>query len=523
MTSASMIASAAMTATTALPYHMAPVIATTGGKVQGYWQTGSSAAYLGIPFAAAPVGPRRFAAPASPEPWDGVRPAMAYGPTPQRRPFGSPIVTIPEPSIPGDSTLNVNVFTPAPNDRDARLPVYVWIHGGGYFAGSPASPWYNGRAFNASGVVTVTISYRLGFEGFGWMEGASLNRGLLDQIAALEWVRDNIVAFGGDPDRVTIGGQSAGGGSVLALLASPRARGLFRGAISESGAFGTPTVEQAVAGGRALAERIGVEPTREAWLTVDPETILDNEREVNHAEGVPGNVVDADSLIDALRGGSICDNGMIFVPVADGDVLPETQWDAFRNGMGSDVALFMGSNRNEFSFPTPGGPSLDDVCATLAKAGISEESIRRFTNGVLRIGEDRVAGQFVTAWTFRVGLAYLAAVRARLGAGSRTWAYDFAQMSSISNVSAHCEEIPYAFNLLDAENVTNVLGAGASQPLADAMHDIWVRFIADGSLDSPSADDNDACGALRFQGGGASYDADAYRFEHEVLSAAGVL
>ena len=144
---------------------------------------------------------------------------------------------IPEPSVPGESTLNVNVFTPAPA-TDAALPVLVYIHGGGYFAGSPASPWYDGAAFNRDGVVTVSISYRLGFDGFGWIADAPMNRGVLDWLLALEWVRDNIAAFGGDPARVTIAGQSAGGGAVLTLLGMPSGAAAHRGRVQHLGRGG---------------------------------------------------------------------------------------------------------------------------------------------------------------------------------------------------------------------------------------------------------------------------------------------
>ena len=231
----------------------APVVRIAQGQVRGFWRDGRSAAFLGLPFAEPPVGPNRFGAPVPAGAWDGVRDATAYGPTAQRRAFGE-VTAIPEPSIPGDAILNVNVFTPVPGDSDARLPVFVWIHGGGYKAGSPASPWYDGRAFNRDGVVTVTISYRLGFDGFGWIPDAPHNRGLLDQIEALRWVQRNIAAFGGDPDQVTIGGQSAGGGSVWALLTSPLARGLFGAAISHSGALDVQPAAAAEANGRALAD-----------------------------------------------------------------------------------------------------------------------------------------------------------------------------------------------------------------------------------------------------------------------------
>lgn len=168
------------------PVHDEPeiiVIDTPSGQVRGAVQVpvGSSAhvaTFKGIPFAKAPVGSLLFQAPEPVDPWTGVLDALDFGPTAQR---GDPGVTlIPEPSIPGDSTLNVNVVTPAAGDQDAKLPVLVWIHGGGYFAGSPASPWYSSPAFARDGVVTVVISYRLGFDGFGHIPGAPSNRGIRD-------------------------------------------------------------------------------------------------------------------------------------------------------------------------------------------------------------------------------------------------------------------------------------------------------------------------------------------------------
>jgi para-nitrobenzyl esterase len=212
------------------------VVETNAGAVRGFWRT-DSAAFLGIPFAEPPYGDLRFLAPVHAKSWSGVRDALRYGPTPQRKALAE-ITTIPEPSIPGEDILNLNVFTPRPHaatGSEVPLPVLVYLHGGAYVAGSPASPWYDGAAFNRDGVVTVTVSYRLGFDGFGWLPDAPPNRGILDWLLALEWVRSNISQFGGDPARVTIAGQSAGGGAVMTLLAMPRARGLFRAAASISG------------------------------------------------------------------------------------------------------------------------------------------------------------------------------------------------------------------------------------------------------------------------------------------------
>ena len=144
----------------------------------------------------------------------------------------------------------------------AALPVLVYIHGGGFTGGSPASPWYDGRAFNRDGVVTVTVSYRLGFDGFGHIAGAPSNRGVRDWIAALEWVRDNIAAFGGDPSRVTIAGQSAGGGAVLTLLGMPAAQDLFHSAWALSGAIADVSRERA----RTLSAKLAAPRRRRARL-----------------------------------------------------------------------------------------------------------------------------------------------------------------------------------------------------------------------------------------------------------------
>ncbi len=191
--------------------------------------------FLGIPYAASPTGPRRFAAPEPPEPWDGVRECIAFSATPPKPDYPAPFDTIlPEPSIPGEDWLSLNVWT---RDLTGLAPVMVWIHGGAFVNGNSAVPIYDGHAFARDGVVLVSINYRLGIDGFAFLPDAPApaNRGLLDQVAALEWVRDNIGAFGGDPANVTIFGESAGGMSVTTLLGMPRAQGLFARVIAQSG------------------------------------------------------------------------------------------------------------------------------------------------------------------------------------------------------------------------------------------------------------------------------------------------
>ena len=238
----------------------ADVVALTAqGRLRGA-RDGPALRFLGIPFAESPAAAGRFAAPAAPGRWDGIRDALSYGATSPQPDRG--VTLIPEPIIAGDNELNLNVFTP--DLGPARLPVLVWIHGGGFFGGCNASPWYRGGPFARDGVVLVSINYRLGAEGFLEVPGAPANRAVRDWVRALEWVQENIAAFGGDPGRVTIAGQSAGGAACAALLGVPAARGLFRGAACMSGAqalMQTPEGVRAVAA--QMAGHLGT-LTREA-------------------------------------------------------------------------------------------------------------------------------------------------------------------------------------------------------------------------------------------------------------------
>ncbi|HEX7992384.1 MAG TPA: carboxylesterase family protein, partial [Streptosporangiaceae bacterium] len=239
---------------------MAPTVSTPCGELRGQVSDGV-ASYLGIPYAASPTGSMRFQAPAPPKPWTGIRDAIAYGPTPPKPDYPPPFDTLfAEPNIAGDDWLNLNVWTPDP--PASGLPVMVWIHGGAFANGNSAIPLYDGHAFARDGVVLVTINYRLGVDGFALLPGRPANRGLLDQIAALEWVRDNISAFGGDPQNVTIFGESAGGMSVTTLLAMPSAAGLFNRAIAQSGAAQAAAVPADAAMVTAeLGSAVGAEPT----------------------------------------------------------------------------------------------------------------------------------------------------------------------------------------------------------------------------------------------------------------------
>lgn len=481
------------------------------GMLRGSWR-GASAAFLGIPFAAAPMGERRFLAPSPAQPWDGVRDATCYGPTPQRRSFVD-TTTIPEPSIPGESTLNVNVFTPTPGDTRAKLPVLVWIHGGGYTAGSPASPWYDGRSFNRDGIVTVTISYRLGFDGFGWIDGAPLNRAILDQISALEWVQENIGHFGGDPGRVTIAGQSAGAGSVLTLLSAPSARGLFHGAIAQSGALSRmrPRVAREIGARMAAAAGIaGLDLT--AWRAVPESVVTDKERELTLRSNVQTNGGSLDELIASIVDPRHDMLRLSFVPVVDDETVLDFE-KALAAGQHRDTPLLLGTTYNEFSLS--GDSSLDDpICQALLRRGISPAMVGQFEREARRLGPGHAYRQLMAQAMFRQPAIHIADSRCSAGSSDRTWLYDFRHTSNIPPAASHSHELPFVWDILDAPGVTEALGPDPCQELADAMHRDWVSFIGTGRCDWPSVGASPS-GAMVYNQT-VAFKSDAYQFEVEL-------
>jgi len=480
----------------------APVAVTTAGRVRGRWRPapgpagGRSAAFLGIPFAQAPVGDLRFAAPVPPEPWPGVRDAVAFGPTAQR---GDPGVTlIPEPSIPGDATLNVNVFTPG--DAAAHLPVLVYIHGGGFVGGSPASPWYDGGAFVRDGVVTVTISYRLGFDGFGWIDGVVQNRAVRDWLAALEWVRDNIAAFGGDPDDVTIAGQSAGGAAVLTLLSLPAARGLFHRAWALSAPVSGIPADAARERSAALAAAVGVAATREGFASVPEERLLEKQNNLT---------VGRQRGLERARATLL--GGVPWGPVIDGDLIPRAPLEAIADGAGHDVPLVLGTTDDEFTMVTDGAQrALRFVPASPALSLLALD--RRARRAYLaanaeqrRLGTAAMLGRYVTDRIFRSTVLRVLAAR---GAAA-TWVYRFAWPSPARRWALHCLDVPFWFDCLDAPGVSAIAGDGPPQELADALHGSAVSLIRTGEPGWPSWTDADR--TTRVFGGPAS----APEIEHD--------
>jgi para-nitrobenzyl esterase len=242
-----------------------PTVKTSQGEAAGKWIEGASEkAFLGLPYAAPPVGELRWKAPQAPPAWKGVRDATKFGPRCEQWQIWADYVFLD--SGPSEDCLYLNVYTPASVKQTSKLPVMVWIHGGGFAAGAGSEPRYTHSGLVSKGVVLVTINYRLGVFGFLASEdltregqGNAGNYGLMDMAAALRWVRANIANFGGDPGNVTIFGESAGSFSVSALMATPRARGLFQKAIGESGAFFGDVISMPLVTERAQRDQVWVE------------------------------------------------------------------------------------------------------------------------------------------------------------------------------------------------------------------------------------------------------------------------
>ncbi|GAA1955846.1 carboxylesterase/lipase family protein [Agromyces allii] len=486
-------------------------VGTEAGVVRGAWrgEPGSpeaSAAFLGIPFAEPPVGALRFAAPVPKAPWEGVRDALEFGATAQR---GDPGVTlIPEPSVPGESTLNVNVFTPSPATPESGtdgLPVLVWIHGGGYFAGSPASLWYDGGRFNRDGVVTVTISYRLGFDGFGWIADAPSNRGVRDWLLALEWVQRNIAAFGGDPSRVSIAGQSAGGGAVLTLLGMEAAQHLFHGVYAISGALADVAPERSEAFGRELAATAGVEPTRAGFGSLSEERVLELQKKATD--------LGAAGLQDVIE------HGLPLGPAVDGELILRPTRESLIAGVGADKPLVLGATDDEFTMAfAEAEKKLRWVpkSIVLRKLGLPKAAQKAYLAAnadVAAKGTARIAGRLLTDRMFRSAVVALAALRG----DAPTWVYRFSWPSGTFGFAEHCLDVPFFFDCLDSIAIEPLAGPNPPQGLADEVHGGAVAFVATGEPGWPRY--TDAARTTRVYDTPSSVVADGYASVRSLLGA----
>ena len=474
---------------------MASTVTTTAGAVQGTEERGVQA-FKGIPYAAPPVGPNRLRPPQPVAPWEGVRDASNYGLVALQQQMPGVFGELGTPQNPaGDDCLNLNVWTPDPGN--AGLPVLVWIHGGAFYAGSGIDDVYNGASFANNGVVCVTINYRLGVQGF-WHLGdhfpelaESGNLGMLDQVAALRWVQENIAAFGGDPGQVTIAGESAGGMSVGTLMAMPAARGLFHRAIPQSGAasngISAPTASM-IAG--HMLEMIGVAPGDLGALErVPSEIMLRTQQKLGD---------ELAETRDPNRFGEAAASAMAFQPTFGTELLPEPPLAAIAGGSASGIDVLLGTTMEEAliflvdlkemfneelvqatmagvfgAAGKDGAAALDVYRSHLPDAEYHElvaaiETHRMFTVPAIRMADAQAANN-PNLWMYRFDW--------RTPAAGGAWG------------AHHFLEVPFAFNMLDTPQARGFAGDAPPQHLADATHGAWVNFVKHGDPNTDALPD----------------------------------
>ncbi|MER7722463.1 carboxylesterase family protein [Streptomyces sp. NPDC096323] len=483
---------------------MTSVFDTVNGRVRGRAAVRGVVAVLGIPYAEPPFGADRFREPRPRRPWAGVRDCVEYGPV---SPQSAELPGAPRWSPGDEDVLSLNVWTPerAKGTEDRPLPVLVWIHGGAYTFGSGAEPGFDGTALARAGLVVVSLNYRVGFEGFGHIpsdgeDACPPNRGLLDQIAALEWVRDNIASFGGAPDRVTVAGQSAGATSAACLMTMDGARGLFRRAIAHSavGPVFAPALAERLA--RKVAAAAGVPATHAGFAAASPQSL------VRASDAV------ADGYRQDPHSGRLSWDPVIFGPVADGHLLRADPLDLIAAGVARDTDLLVCHTTQEYWLM-----SAVDSCAEAA----TEEELTRFIedfglpeslpegyrrlvpeasvrdihlalHGDLRFGE--YSNRLADAHTRSGGRTFLSRfARQRDGTGPGVYAW-------------HCADVPFAFGNLAEENIQFLIG-GPPTPsdhrLSDRMVAAWAGFAATGDPGWKPVGD-DAHDAVRIWGTAAS-------------------
>jgi para-nitrobenzyl esterase len=454
---------------------------------------GAVRAYLGVPFASPPVGELRWRPPRPAEPWDGVRPADAFGPTCPQFPVAANSLYAGGHERQSEDCLYLNVWTAAESAGE-RLPVMVWFHLGAFQFGGASLALYDGEGLARAGVVVVTANYRLGRLGFlahpGLSaesgHGASGNYGFHDQIAALRWVQENIAAFGGDPDRVTVFGVSAGSMSVCMLMASPLARGLFHRAIGESGAMLGPVGESSgitdSLQDQHHAEQTGLALARVLGATSVAELRARSPQELLEAALPLGEDRWRFDASEAPFSRGCLDSGF---PIVDGHVVPESPLAVFTEGRQSGVPLLTGSVAREAS----GMPYMADARRFVADARAeygdrAGEFLRLFpaeTDEQARESSGAANGDRVFVWQ---NWAW-ANLHARTG-GAPTFYYHFSRVPPLPAGAGYAEQRPGAFHGAEIPYVFRHLERRAwpwephDRELSETMSGYWVRFAATG-------------------------------------------
>ena len=455
------------------------IVSVTGGRVEGVTADGVTS-FKGIPFAAPPVGDLRWRAPQPVRPWTGIRKADQFGPECMQAVFRRPGA---QPPVASEDCLYLNVWTGA-SSADAHLPVMVWIYGGAFTGGSASQPGYDGSHFAQRGVVLVSFNYRLGVFGFLADRGldaespqhVSGNYGLRDMIAALQWVRANIARFGGDPSRVTIFGESAGGHAVGILSVSPAARGLFQRAISESGGAPLAPAELEGAGYSAEAPFSSLTSAEE----MDQRFLAGlGARDIAAARALP-----AQALVKAPSG---------IGPVSDGHILPGDAYQRFLAGHFNDTPILLGTNANEGGFRPFGAqfaattPEKFEAHIRAAFGKYAAEILAAYPHATPAQAQQASEDLFYRDTAFAWKTWTWARLQSEKGHG-RAYLYYFDRHSPQEpRGPVHTAEIPYVFG-----NVAQTPSRGFGPPggpaavmLSQQIQGYWVNFAKSGDPNGP--------------------------------------
>jgi len=458
-------------------------VAVTGGQIRGV-HAGDVIVWKGIPFAAAPVGELRWRPPQPVPAWPGVRNADTFKSDCAQEPF--PADAAPLGVTPAEDCLGLNIWKPA-SAADAPLPVLVWIYGGGFVNGGSSPAVYDGSAFAKNGIILVSFNYRLGRFGFFAHPALSMearergeplgNYGYLDQIAALKWIRDNIAAFGGDPENVTIFGESAGGTSVLHLLSTPMAAGLFHKASVLSGGgrgslLGNRMLDQPAANGGASAEAIGMAFARKHGI------------EGGDAQALAAlRALPAEALIDGLNLATFwqADGTYVGGPILDGEIVFQTPQQALESGRWNQMPVLVGSTSADLGFPVEG-----DKDALFARFGLHAQRAREAYDPDGNAPLDTVRALMAMDQTMSEPPRFMARQVSAQGFAAYFYRFSYVAESMRAEWSSgtpHATELPFVFNTVATRYGDALTEADANT--AEAANRYWVNFAKTGNPNLP--------------------------------------
>lgn len=448
------------------------VVTTSSGKVAGFQTDNGVTAFLGIPFAQPPKGELRFAPPVPVQPWSGVRPATNFGfSCPQGKDISEPASLLAQ----DEDCLTLNIWTPGADTK--KRPVIIYIHGGGFLNGGTGDPTYNGAIFSKRGdLVFASINYRvqaLGFlylEEFGEQFKGSGSNGIRDQILGLHWLKENIAKFGGDPENITIMGESAGSISVITLISLPQTKGLFQKAIAESGSSNIlRTKEQA-----ALL-------TRQYLQLAGAQNVADL-RKLSPAQLCELNAKQKELIgIFASR---------MYAPVIDGEVIPKDPLIAIQGGAAAGIPLLNGVNHDEFSYYIQYFPSIRTTPLSQFFLGTPQvqESLQGREQDILAFYQKQnppgskisAIPAFVTDLLFFVPHVRVSEAQAN---HAKVWMYSFEWPSQVQDYlgACHAIELAFVFKTFESPLADEIVGRHPPMRLSDIMQDAWIAFARNGN------------------------------------------